>query len=111
MLRLVLNLPTASVRDAKMGDILEYFSCRSVSFLQNGRDCGQRLKTEDLGARSECGADFHCPKTGAGNVQSVTSSADDLRNSDLIALVRVDGWQVLGNGENAGFAFEKDSVG
>lgn len=27
MLRLVLNLPTASLRDAKMGDILEHFSC------------------------------------------------------------------------------------
>jgi hypothetical protein len=30
MLRLVLNLPTASLRDAKMGDILARFSSSSV---------------------------------------------------------------------------------
>jgi len=41
MLRLVLNLPTASLRDAKMGDILARFACRSRIFLLIGRNSGQ----------------------------------------------------------------------
>jgi hypothetical protein len=44
MLRLV--LPTASLPDAKMGAILEHFSCKSVSFFRMvgiaGRDSKQR---------------------------------------------------------------------
>lgn len=47
------ELPTASHRDAKMGDILARFACRSCIFLPNGRDCGQRLKPEDLAGLAE----------------------------------------------------------
>jgi len=65
MLRLVQNLPTASLRDAKMGDILARSACRSRIFLLIGRDCGQRLKTEDLTGCGEDGPGLHCPKTGA----------------------------------------------
>ena len=65
MLRLVLNLPTASLRDAKMGDILACFPCRSRIFPLIGRNCGQRLKTEDLRGCGEDGPGLHCPKTGA----------------------------------------------
>jgi len=103
MLRLVLNLPTASLRDAKMGDILACFPCRSRIFPLIGRNCGQRLKTGELRGRGEDGPDLHCPKTGAVNLKSV--------NCGSVALVRIDLGQVFGNGENTGFAFELDPVG
>jgi hypothetical protein len=87
MLRLVLNLPTASLRDAKMRDILACFAGRSLIFLPIGRDCGQRLKTEELRGRGEDGPDFLCPKTGAVKGRSVSCES--------VARVRVNLGQIF----------------
>src|SRR5579863_5102847 len=99
----------------EIGAILARFYGRAMSFLSNGRDFGQALKTENLGRCATTWRRVLMPENPYSSAIQAwirsESLSDRCSQPGSVALPRIVLMYVFGNSEDAGFAFKLNFAG